>query len=189
MAKEDSRADSRHDTEGKDVTEKKLEDKIPFLKFVFLAVFALFVSFAILSIVPALIKVENPLVAVEGASLGSEKAEGQLIDITIKWEAPSVRNCYITTDVRPSGAQMGEPETAEWSNNHLIRYNLNTGNAMVENWINIEIIQQRAGTKTFHYLIAPASGNETKAFDVHAGLYCDDDFLAEDVLTVDRSQA
>ena len=107
--------------------------------------------------------------------------------MTVKWDAPSVRNCYVTTDVRPAGAPMGAPESADWSKNHLIRYNLNSGNAMAENWINIEILQQRAGTKTFLYLIAPAPGNETTAFDIHAGLYCDDAFLAEDVFTISRS--
>lgn len=156
------------------------------VKFVLLALGALILAYGIIMSLPVHVDVTNPGITVVGVTLGSERDEGQPIDITLEWEAPDVRNCYITTDVRPQGAPMGEPEGAAWSNYHLIRYNLNTGSAMVENWINIEIISQRSRIQTFHYLIA-AAGEDVLAFDVYAELHCDDEFINQDVMTASRA--
>lgn len=106
-----------------------------------------------------------------------QAAQGQtIVEMTLTWSAPHTGNCYLANDVRPAGAPKGEPETGEWSQNHLIRYNLRNGQTLVEYWINVEVLEARKSTRTFNYIIEnPSQG--TEALDVYSELKCDDTSL------------
>lgn len=124
---------------------------------------------------------------VEGKVL--QASQGQtIVEMTLEWSAPSAGNCYLANDVRPAGAAKGEPETAEWTQNHLIRYALRSGQPFVEYWINAEVLDARTGTRTYTYIIEnPPAG--TTQLDLYSELKCDDALLTSAKKTVEYSAA
>ncbi len=116
-----------------------------------------------------------------------QAAQGQtIVEMTISWSAPHTGNCYLANDVRPAGAPKGEPETEEWSANHLIRYNLRNGQTLVEYWINVEVLEARKSTRTFNYIIENPPNGAT-ALDLYSELKCDDTSLGIAKKTIEYS--
>lgn len=145
------------------------KDFIPYA----LGIFA--ISIALLFILPKWQPIPPKLEFVEGRVV--QAAQGQtIVEMTLSWGAPHTGNCYLANDVRPAGAAKGVPETAEWGANHLIRYNMRSGQALVEYWINVEVLESRESTRTFNYIIEnPPAG--TTALDLYSELKCDDTSL------------
>ena len=134
----------------------------------------LLIFLVLLGSVPGWTPVE-PKVEIISAQVSQAMEDGDIVEITVRWATPFTKSCFLANDIRPSGAELGTPETDEWNQNHLIRYNLNTGQMLAEYWINIEILQQRENTQTFRYKLAPAS----KPYDFYTELRCDDKSLAK----------
>ncbi len=107
-------------------------------------------------------------VKIDSATISSDEVE-----TTISYSAPWAGSCYLTTDVRPEGAPKGEPETEEWSENHLIRQHFENGVWWVEKWVNVEVLPDRANTKTYRYQIEPQEG----PLELFVELKCDDELL------------
>jgi hypothetical protein len=111
-----------------------------------------------------------------------------IVEMTLSWSAPHVGNCFLANDVRPGGALKGEPETAAWNLNHLIRYNLRNGQPQVQYWINAEVLDQRKNTKTFTYILENPAANTT-SLDLYSELKCDDTSLASAKRTIEYKAA
>ncbi|MFH0961413.1 MAG: hypothetical protein V1820_01900 [archaeon] len=147
----------------------RFKDFVPYA----LGIFA--ISVAILFLLPKWQPLPPKLEFVDGRVV--QAAQGQtIVEMTLSWSAPHTGNCYLANDVRPAGAAKGVPETSEWSQNHLIRYNLKNGQTLVEYWINVEVLDSRTSTKTFNYIVEnPPTG--TTALDLYSELKCDDKSL------------
>ncbi len=132
----------------------------------------LVIAWVLLGAVPSWSPVENS-VEITAAQVAQKADDGDIVEMTVQWAAPFAKSCFLANDVRPAGAATGVPETEEWNQNHLIRYNVNTGQLLAEYWINIEVIQQRENTQTFRYKLAPANA----PYDLYSELRCDDESL------------
>lgn len=156
-----------------------------FRDFVPYALGLLAISLAVLFILPKWQPAPSTLEFVEAKVVQAANAQ-TIVEMTLSWSAPHSGNCYLANDVRPAGAEKGEPETPEWNSNHLIRYNLRNGEPLVEYWVNVEVLETKKSTKTFNYIIEnPPAG--TEALDVYSELKCDDASLASDKRTISFS--
>jgi len=106
-------------------------------------------------------------------NIDSVQLSGDEVTATLTYAAPWAGSCYLTADVRPEGAPKGEPETIQWDQTHLIRQHEENGIWWVEKWINVEVLSNKAGTKTFKYKIIPNDG----ALEFYTELKCDDELL------------
>ncbi len=153
-----------------------------FAQFVPYAIGLLVISIAILLLLPKWQPAPSTVEFVDAKVVQASKDQ-TIVEATLSWSAPHTGNCYLANDVRPAGAAKGEPETAEWSAAHLIRYNLRNGQPQVEYWVNAEVLKARKSTRTYTYIIQnPPAG--TSQLDVYSDLKCDDALLASAKSTV-----
>ena len=102
-----------------------------------------------------------------------------MVNVPVSWSAPWVGSCYLTIDIRPQGADKGEPETPAWDQNHLIRAKYSQ-RWWVQKWINVYVLEQREGSGELRFAIADP---KSAAIDVYTELKCDDQILAQDKTT------
>lgn len=145
----------------------------------FLVVIVFLLGCGLLIILPKLEKTQNyvqlgtPALAAAEKSVQTEFNSTAMLVLPVKWSAPWAGSCYLTVDVRPSGAPKAEPETPEWDKYHLIRARYD-GRWWTQKWINVYVVEERQGQAELRYAIADPKSDK---LDIYSELKCDDQLL------------
>ena len=153
----------------------------------FLGIVIFILGCGILIILPKFEKISTyvelgtPALAAADESVKNQFNSTAVLAIPVKWAAPWAGSCYLTIDVRPSGAPKGEPETPEWDQYHLIRARYD-GKWWVQKWINVYVLEQRQGQAELRYAIVDPNSDK---LDIYSELKCDDQLLGQVNTTID----